>query len=171
MTTRQQKYYLKNREIITAKLKAKRNSVNNIAVAIEETDPEKNQSPILEVSNQTNQHIPDEKKYIDALRSMLIPSHRFVSLIPCKEDERGRPIFFYINKYPDENSTEISIVNLRYLKRGDETLIYQPDWDIVDETANIHDANLHNIMAFDENRIYEGGWYLEWRAKFRNKIF
>ena len=46
-------------------------------------------------------------------------------------------------------------------------LLYEPDWDIVEEISNIDDSNLHNIMAFDENKTYEGGSYLEWRYTYR----
>ena len=127
----------------------------NITVSIEEI-------PEISVSKHI---IPDEKKYIDALRSMLIPQHKFVSLIPCDEDDRGRPIFFYINRFPDEDSTEISIVKIRYIKCG--PIRYEPDWDIVEEISNIHDKDLHNIMAFDPNRAYEGcESYLSWKGKF-----
>ena len=85
----------------------------NITITIDEF-PSTIPTITLEVSTQTNLNFPDEKKYIDILRAMLIPSHKFVSIIPCKKDEKGRPIFFYINKYSDENSTEISIVKIRY---------------------------------------------------------
>jgi hypothetical protein len=30
---------------------------------------------------------------------------------------------------PDDGLTEVSIVKLRNLKRGDGELIYEPDWD------------------------------------------
>lgn len=164
MTTKQQKYYLKNKEKIVAKLKVKRelikNKEPNITVTIEEI-----QEPISEAS--VSKHIiPDEKKYIDALRLMLIPNSKFISLVPCEEDERGKPIFFYVNKYPEEERTEISIVKLKNLKRGDGVLIYEPDWEVVEEISNIHDSNLHNIMAFDEKRVYEGGSYMRWRRKY-----
>ena len=161
MATKQQKYYLKNREIIIAKLKEKRKAIKeNITVTIHEDQP-----VVTESEPQSKHIIPDEKKYIDALRSMLIPQHKFVSLIPCDEDDRGRPIFFYINRFPDEDSTEISIVKIRYIKCG--PVRYEPDWDIVEEISNIHDRDLHNIMAFDPNRAYEGcESYLSWKGKF-----
>ena len=59
---------------------------HNITMTIEEITEE-------EVSKQSKHIIPDEKKYIDALRSMLIPSHKFVTLVPCDVEPRGRPIF------------------------------------------------------------------------------
>jgi hypothetical protein len=171
MTTKQQKYYLKNKETIIAKLKEKRKQIKTQTPNITITNIDESQSTTptisLEVSTQTNLNFPDEKKYIDILRAMLIPLHKFVSIIPCEKDEKGRPIFFYINKYPDENSTEISILKIRYLKRGDGMLLYEPDWDIVEEISNIDDSNLHNIMAFDENKTYEGGSYLQWRYTYR----
>jgi len=161
---------MKNKEIIIGKVKAKRLEEKqkqlaqpNITVTIEEIP-----APIseIEVSKQSKHSIPDEKKYIDALRLMLIPNSKFISLIPCEVEPRGKPIFFYVNKYPDEDSTEISIVKLKHLKRGDEQLIYKPDWDVVEEVSNIHDSNLHNIMAFDEKRVYEGGSYMRWKRKY-----
>jgi len=152
MTTKQQKYYLKNKEKIVAKLKVKRELIKQIQQNITEI-PETN-SDITELK-QSKHMIPDEKKYIDALRSMLIPSHKFVSLEPCEKDERGKPIFFYINKYPDEDRTEISIVKIRCLKRGDGESLYKPNWEIVEEITSIYNSNLHSIMAFDaNNRIY-----------------
>ena len=132
---------------------------HNITMTIEEITEE-------EVSKQSKHIIPDEKKYIDALRSMLIPSHKFVTLVPCDVEPRGRPIFFYVNKYPDEDSTEISIVKLKHLKRGDGELLYEPEWDVVEEVSNIHDSSLHNTMAFDAKRIYMGGSYMRWRRKY-----
>jgi hypothetical protein len=153
-----------NRQIYL-KRKQKPQVNQNITATIEKVPP-----TIMHISTQTNIIIPDEKKYIDALRSMLIPSNKFVSLIPCVEDERGRPIFFYVNKYPDEDRTEISIVKLRYLKCGDGILIYLPDWETVEEISNIHDSNLHQIIAFDTSRTYEGGSYLQWRNKFKHFI-
>ena len=162
MATKQQKYYLKNREIIIAKLKEKRKAIKeNITVTIHEDQP-----VVTESEPQSKHIIPDEKKYIDALRSMLIPSHKFVTLVPCDVEPRGRPIFFYVNKYPEEDSTEISIVKLKHLKRGDGELLYEPDWDVVEEVSNIHDSSLHNTMAFDAKRIYMGGSYMRWRRKY-----
>ena len=99
---------------------------------------------------------------------MLLPLHKFITLVNWEGDDNGRPIFFFVNKFPDDNQTEISVVKLKHLNRGDGELIYEPDWEIVEEVTAIQDSDLHNIMAFDANRDYLGGSYLRWRGKNRN---
>ena len=104
-----------------------------------------------------DKNIQDSSVYTDCIRSFLKVGERYVSLLPSKT--QGVPIFFIIKKIAEEIA--ITYVNIRFVKCGDGSAKFFPQWENIVRDIVIDDKNLYNIREYSESEKYEYPYYLE----------
>lgn len=101
--------------------------------------------------------IHDDTAYIDCIKSFLKVGERYFSLLPSKT--YGVPIFFIIKEIAKD--IVVTYVNIRFIKCGDGTAKFIPEWENTVRDIVIDENNLHNIRVFSESEKYEYPYYLQ----------
>lgn len=101
--------------------------------------------------------IHDDNVYIDCIKSFLKVGERYFSLLPSKT--YGVPIFFIIKEIAKD--IVVTYVNIRFIKCGDGTAKFIPEWENTVRDIVIDENNLHNIRVFSESEKYEYPYYLQ----------
>ena len=102
--------------------------------------------------------ILEETSYIDCIKSLLKVGERYISLLPSKTN--GIPVFFTIKEILTEEIL-VTYVNIRFIKCGDESAKFIPEWENIVKDKVLDNKNLHNIRAFSETENYKYPHYLE----------
>ncbi len=101
--------------------------------------------------------IQDNTVYIDCIKSFLKVGERYVSLLLSKT--YGVPIFFIIKEISKE--IVVTYVNIQFIKCGDGTAKFIPEWENAVRDIVIDEKNLHNIRVYSESENYGYPYYLE----------
>ena len=117
--------------------------------------------PSDKISENKDEIIPDESAFIDCIKSFLKTGERYVSLLPSKTCNSGVPIFFTIKEITEE--IVITYVKIRFIKCGDGSAQFAPEWENTVKEIVIDNKNLHNIRLFRESENYKYSSYLEIR--------
>ena len=112
-------------------------------------------------SENQEKHIDDRTAYVDCIKSFLKLGERYVSLFPSKTNVHGVPIFFTLKKLAEE--LVVTYVEIRFIKCGDGSAQFIPEWENVVGDMVMNDENLYNIRVFDQTQNYCFANYLEIR--------
>jgi hypothetical protein len=83
-----------------------------------------------------------------------------VSLVPSKSFTiDGVPIFFYI-KQIEETNIIITYCNIRFIKYGDGSAEFVPEWNDEMKEMAMDYKTIYNVRPFDENKKYKYDSYL-----------
>ena len=108
-------------------------------------------------SESQDEILHDETAYIDCIKSFLKVGERYISLLPSKRS--GVPIFFTIKEIGEE--IIVNCVKIRFIKYGDESAEFIPQWENVMREIVIDNKNLYNIRLFSDSEKYKYPYYFE----------
>ena len=98
--------------------------------------------------------------YINCIKSILKVGERYVSLVPSKTFTiDGVPIFFYI-KQIEETNIIITYCNIRFIKYGDGSAEFVPEWNDEMKEMAMDYKTIYNVRPFDEKEKYKHASYL-----------
>ena len=103
---------------------------------------------------------PNVEAHIYCIKSFLKVGERYVSLVPSKTFTiDGVPIFFYI-KQIEETNIIITYCNIRFIKYGDGSAEFVPEWNDEMKEMAMDYKTIYNVRPFDEKEKYKHASYL-----------
>ena len=109
---------------------------------------------------QTDSISSNVEAHIDCIKSFLKVGERYVSLVPSKSFTiDGVPIFFYI-KQIEETNIIITYCNIRFIKYGDGSAEFVPEWNDEMKEMAMDYKTIYNVRPFDEKEKYKYDSYL-----------
>ena len=98
----------------------------------------------------------DETAYIDCIKSFLKVGERYISLLPSSK-ANGLPMFFTIKEIGEE--IIVSYVKISFIKHGDGSAQFIPQWENAVRDIVLDNKNLYNIRLYSESEKYKYPFY------------